>query len=127
MKSCVSSMNSRAAIPTAEPALLQVRALHKRYSRREGWRTREVVALHDVDLDVKRGSVLAIIGDSGSGKTTLARCIAGMERPDGGSIVFAQQDVSALSARQLRRVRPEVQLIFQDPSTALNPHFTAEE
>src|SRR6478672_6183522 len=120
-------MSSPTLTPGAGEVLLRVRALQKRYARREGWRTREVVALHNVDLDVRRGSVLAIFGESGCGKTTMARCIAGMERPDGGSIVFGQQDRAALSARQLQRPLPDVQLIFQDPSTALNPRFTAEE
>jgi peptide/nickel transport system ATP-binding protein len=75
-------MNSPSVKSGEEPALLRVRALEKRYWRRVGWRTQQVIALHDVNLDVRRGSVLAIIGESGSGKTTLARCIAGMERPD---------------------------------------------
>jgi len=120
-------MSSPTLTPGAGEVLLRVRGLQKRYARREGWRTREVVALHDVDLDVRRGSVLAIFGESGCGKTTMARCIAGMEKPDGGSIVFGQEDRAALSARQLQRLQADVQLIFQDPSTALNPRFTAEE
>ena len=114
------------ALSTGE-ALLRVRALQKRYVRREGWRTREMLALHDIDLDVKTGSILAIVGESGAGKTTLARCIAGMERADAGSIVFSGSDLTRLSGRKARRIRPRIQLIFQDPSTALNPRLTAEE
>src|SRR5690349_6655320 len=123
----VSNMSSAAATTGVEPALLRVRALEKRYWRREGWRSRQVIALHGIDLNVRRGSVVAIIGESGSGKTTLARCLAGMERPGAGSIIFAEQDFSHLSARDLRRIKSDVQLIFQDPSTSLNPRFTAEE
>jgi peptide/nickel transport system ATP-binding protein len=112
---------------TGRDVLLHIRGLQKRYSRREGWRNREVVALHGIDLEVHRGSVLAILGDSGAGKTTLSRCIVGMERPDAGSIAFDGQDLLSLSAREFRRMQPELQLIFQDPSTALNPRLTAEE
>ncbi len=110
-----------------DPVLLRIRGLEKRYARREGWRTREVVALHAIDLDVRSGSILAVLGDSGAGKTTLARCIAGMERVDAGSVVFDGRELTRLATRELRRVKPELQLIFQDPSTALNPGFTAEE
>jgi ABC-type glutathione transport system ATPase component len=114
--------------PTVGPeVLLRIRGLEKRYSRRQGWRTRPVVALHDIDLDVRRGSVLALLGESGSGKTTLSRCIVGMEKAAAGSIVFNGQDLTSLPPRELRRIKPELQLIFQDPSTALNPRLTAEE
>src|SRR5512133_1571983 len=114
--------------PTAgREVLLRVRGLEKRFSRREGWRTRQVMALHDIDLEITRGSVLAILGDSGAGKTTLSRCIVGMEKADAGSITFAGRDVASLSSRESRRIKPEGQLIFQDPSTALNPRLSAAE
>ncbi len=120
-------MNSIGESWQSNPVLLRVQSLEKRYSRREGWRTREVVALHDVALAVRRGSILAVVGDSGGGKTTLARCIAGMEKVDSGSIFLDDVDLTRLSGSDLRRVRPRIQLIFQDPSTALNPRLTAEE
>ena len=107
--------------------LLRLRGLEKRYVRREGWRSREVVALHGIDLEVRRGSIVAILGDSGAGKTTLARCLSGMEKADAGSLIFDGYDLTQLSGRELRRLLPQRQLIFQDPSTSLNPAFTAEE
>ena len=113
--------------PAGQPPLLRARALEKRYRQREGWRTKTVVALRDVNLEVHCGSAVAIIGDSGSGKTTLARCVSGMERVDGGSLVFNGLELAGLSQRAFRRIRSQVQLIFQDPSMALNPSFTAEE
>lgn len=120
-------MNRGGVAPGGDGAILRIRALRKRYTRREGWRAREVVVLHNIDLDVHAGSILAILGGSGAGKTTLARCIAGMERPDAGSILFAETDLARVPPRELRRLRPGVQLIFQDPSTALNPRLTAEQ
>src|ERR1041385_3915753 len=87
---------------TGGEVLLRIRGLEKLYSRREGWRTRQVLALHGIDLEMSRGSVLAILGDSGAGKTTLSRCIVGMEKPDAGSITFAGRDLASLSLRELR-------------------------
>jgi ABC-type glutathione transport system ATPase component len=120
-------MSSPVTSLSKDPALLCIRGLEKRYARREGWRMREVLALHNLDLEMRRGSILAILGDSGAGKTTLARCIAGMERANAGSLLFDGHDLTRLPSRKLRRVKPDIQLIFQDPSTALNPDFTAEE
>jgi peptide/nickel transport system ATP-binding protein len=88
---------------------------------------RNVAALHDIDLEVRRGEILAILGNSGAGKTTLSRCLVGMEQADAGSIVFGGQDLARLSSRSLRRIRPQLQILFQDSSTALNPRLTAEE
>lgn len=88
---------------------------------------RRVETLRGVDLSVRRGSVLALVGDSGAGKSTLARCIAMLDKPEAGAIHFGGNDVTALRARELRALRPQVQLIFQDPATALNPRFTAEQ
>jgi ABC-type glutathione transport system ATPase component len=108
--------------PSADSILLRICGLEKQYSRRVGWRSHNYVALRGIDLTVRRGTILGILGRSGSGKTTLARCIAGMERPNAGSIHCGVHDLV-----KSRQPRPEIQLIFQDPSTALNPRFTAEE
>ncbi len=107
--------------------ILRVRGLRKRYTRREGWHThtRDVIAA--IDLDVRAGTTLAIVGDSGAGKSTLARCLARLEAPDAGEIWFDGVEWAALRDAELRARRPQVQLVFQDAATALNPRFTAEE
>lgn len=99
----------------ADP-LLSVRGLRKAYGR--------VPALDGVDLDVGAGRTVAVAGASGSGKTTLARCIVRLIRPDAGSVRFAGQDLLALSEPALRRVRPRLQMVFQDPMAAFNPRAT---
>ena len=71
--------------------------------------------------------MLALVGETGSGKSTLARCLALLERPDSGSIRFRDQDLLTLDRAGQRRLRREIQLIFQDPASALNPRFTAAE
>ena len=88
-------------------------------------KTRTVVALDGVDLAIPRGATLALTGPSGSGKSTLGRCIAGLEEPTSGEIWFDEQKISGLSGRGLGPFRKEIQFIFQDAGTALNPRFSA--
>jgi oligopeptide/dipeptide ABC transporter ATP-binding protein len=81
-------------------------------------------ALVDVSLILRRGEVLGIVGESGSGKTTLARCLTLLERPDAGRVVFDGRDLTRLRARELRRERRRIQIIFQDPYSSLNPRLS---
>ncbi len=111
---------------SSEP-LLRARGLERRYPPRLGKDRRPVRALDGVDLAVAEGAVIALVGETGSGKSTLARCLALLERPDAGSIRFRGRDLLALDRRHRRRARRQVQLIFQDPASALNPRFTAAE
>jgi ABC-type glutathione transport system ATPase component len=109
--------------------MLEVGALSKAYRSRTGLlrHKRETVAVDAVDLDIAFGSTFALMGESGSGKSTLARCIAGLDRPSGGTISFAGEEITKLTGESLFRFHRRVQLILQDSSAALNPRFTAEE
>ena len=108
--------------------LVRVRNLSRTYVRRHGPRASRVVpALVDVDLDVPRGSIVALVGQSGSGKSTLARCLARLEEPSAGQIWFDGVDALALPAARLRELRERVQLIVQDSAGALSPRLTAAE
>jgi oligopeptide/dipeptide ABC transporter ATP-binding protein len=80
-----------------------------------------VKAVDGVDLDVRRGEVLGLVGESGSGKSTLGRAVLGLVNATGGEIVYNGQELTGLSDRRLRRLRRELQMIFQDPAAALNP------
>ena len=86
-----------------------------------------VEALHGVELRLRAGSTLALIGASGSGKSTVARCLACLERPDSGEIWFKGTNLVALRHRDLVPFRRQIQMIFQDPGSSLNPRFTAAE
>jgi peptide/nickel transport system ATP-binding protein len=86
-----------------------------------------VYALNDVSVSIAQGTTLALVGESGSGKSTLALCLACLERPTSGRIWFEERDIPALDERQLRAVRPKIQLVFQDPASALNPRMTTLE
>jgi ABC-type glutathione transport system ATPase component len=97
--------------------------------RRGGWLSRRhsVEALRAVDLEIKAGSALAVVGVSGSGKSTLARCLACLEEPNSGEIWFDGKNLVRLSQRELAPFRRQIQLIFQEPDASLNPRFTAVE
>ena len=84
-------------------------------------------AFEDVNLQLFRGRTLALVGESGAGKSTLARCIALLERPTTGNITLDGTDLLALEKSQLFPIRRRIQLIFQDPASALNPQMTALE
>ena len=108
--------------------LLIVEKLAKRYERTTVLGSKkEVLALQEVSFSIGRGSTLALVGESGSGKSTLAFCIACLERPTSGRIVFGGNEIAALGEKQLREVRPQIQLVFQDPARSLNPRFSALE
>ncbi|HYL83883.1 MAG TPA: dipeptide/oligopeptide/nickel ABC transporter ATP-binding protein [Candidatus Angelobacter sp.] len=108
--------------------LLIVENLEKRYERMHAFENKKVVtALQGVSFSIGQGSTLALVGESGSGKSTLGLCIAGLERPTSGKIVFNGNEITDLDEKQLREVRRQIQLVFQDPARALNPRFSALE
>jgi ABC-type glutathione transport system ATPase component len=108
--------------------LLTVESLTVRYpARRFGGGDGAVTALDSVSFTVAAGSTLAIVGESGSGKSTLALCLACLERPAAGRIEFGGRELTALRESELRTVRPQIQLVFQDPAGSLNPRLTALE
>ena len=108
--------------------LIAVENLVKRYNAR-GLRSQRdsVHALHDVTFSIAAAKTLALVGESGSGKSTLALCLASLERPTSGRILLEGRDVAALDEKELRAVRPQIQLVFQDPASSLNPRFTVLE
>lgn len=106
--------------------LLRVRNLGKKYwTRRGAFRTRvSLTAASNVSFEIPRGKTLAIVGSSGSGKSTVARCVSRLERPDSGEIWVEGREIAQASAKDLASVRPEMQLLFQDPTTSMNPRFS---
>ena len=109
--------------------LLEARGLAKEFAqRRTFWGdTREVQAFADVELTIHAGTTLALVGESGAGKSTLARCLALLEKPTRGEIWFEGADLVKLGKRELRGMRRKIQMIFQDPTSALNPRMSAAE
>lgn len=88
---------------------------------------RGLVAVDGLSLQVRRGETLALVGESGCGKSTVARSILGLVRPESGIIVFEDVAIGGLSGAAMRRVRPRLQMVFQDPWAALNPRMRIGE
>jgi oligopeptide transport system ATP-binding protein len=111
--------------------LLEVRDLSKYFFGRRSLLKRllrqpqpRLVALDGVSLILNRNETLGLVGESGSGKSTTARCIVRLHEPDKGSVFYEGRDVLSAGAEALRVIRREVQLIYQDPYTSLNPRLT---
>jgi oligopeptide/dipeptide ABC transporter ATP-binding protein len=115
--------------------LLQVRNLHKEYAvqgRRFGRARGTLRAVDDVTFEVTAGQTLALVGESGSGKTTVSRCVLRAVAPDSGEVLFRTAtgdvvDLTRLPDKQLRPLRRELQMIFQDPFSSLNPRMSILE
>jgi ABC-type glutathione transport system ATPase component len=107
---------------------LTVENLVKRYAKRSLAGAREeLLALDGVSFTIFSGTTLAVVGESGSGKSTLASCLACLESPTAGNIWFEGKDLVKLGERARRQVRPQIQLIFQDPASSLNPRWSVLE
>lgn len=107
--------------------LLQVVHLKKYFPVRSGLFSRVsawVKAVDDVSLDVKPGETFGLVGESGCGKTTVGRTILRLMEPTAGEVIFEGRHVFRLDARELRRLRQRMQIIFQDPYSSLNPRMT---
>jgi len=118
-------------VPPAErEALLEVKGLKTWYPIKKGVLKRTVgfvKAVDGIDIDVKKGSTLALVGESGCGKTTAGKSILQLIRPTAGEIVFKGRDLSSLKERELKSHRSLLQIIFQDPYSSLNPRLTVRE
>jgi ABC-type glutathione transport system ATPase component len=125
-----STADEMAAMSGIPGALLAVEELRKSYDRTGRWgagKKRQIIALDGVTFSIREGSTLAIVGESGSGKSTLVQCVACLEQPTSGRIILQGEEISGKDERELRRVRPRIQIVFQDPSRSLNARFTAME
>jgi peptide/nickel transport system ATP-binding protein len=122
-------MATDAHSPSHADFLLRVRGLSKTYwlRRRAFLRRAPLAAARDVSFDVVAGKTLALVGSSGSGKSTVARCVARLERPDAGEIWIDSRDIASLGQHDLFPVRTDVQMVFQDPATSMNPRMSAAE
>jgi oligopeptide/dipeptide ABC transporter ATP-binding protein len=108
-------------------ALVEMRDLKTWFPIRRGVLARTVGHVRAVDgvtLDVRRGETLGLVGESGCGKTTLGRTLVGLERPAYGEIRFRGRAVSALSGAERQALRRDIQMVFQDPYSSLNPRMT---
>ena len=102
--------------------LLEVTKLEKRYPVRSGlFRYQDLVAADDISLTLRAGETLALVGESGSGKSTVGRCVLRLESPSGGRVLLGEQVITDLRDSEMRRMRPHMQMVYQEPLDSLNP------
>ncbi len=109
--------------------LFEISELYLQYNSRKGVSGREekVNALNGVDLDIRRGEILAIAGESGCGKSTLAKALIRLVKPQRGIIKFEGQDLAGISSEAMKAFRQKVQMVFQNPYASLNPKMKIYE
>jgi len=103
--------------------LIKTEGLKKYFKVPNGW----LHAVDGVDLEIKRGKTLGVVGESGCGKSTLGRAILRLHEPTGGKVYFEDQDILELKGTKMEKLRPNMQIIFQDPYSSLNPRMTVQE
>jgi oligopeptide transport system ATP-binding protein len=129
------AVSAVSAVPVASGAsgvsgepILVVRDLVKHFPLTQGVVLRRQVgavrAVDGVSFDLRRGETLGIVGESGCGKSTLAKVLMNLERATSGRVLYKGEDIAGLSGRALKAVRRNIQMVFQDPYTSLNPRMT---
>ncbi|AKB31892.1 Oligopeptide transport ATP-binding protein OppF [Methanosarcina siciliae HI350] len=104
--------------------LFEIKGVYKCYQKKS---KPKVYAVYNVDLNIKKGEVLGLVGESGCGKSTLAKILLKLEQPTMGQILFNGQDITDYSFHQMRKIRNRMQMVFQGNANAFNPHFTVEQ
>ncbi|MQS01653.1 ABC transporter ATP-binding protein [Streptomyces alkaliterrae] len=114
-------------VDRGEP-ILQVRNLVKHFPLTQGILFKKQIgavrAVDDISFDLYQGETLGVVGESGCGKSTVAKLLMNLETPTSGQILYKGEDISRLSGRALKAVRRNIQMVFQDPYTSLNPRMT---
>jgi oligopeptide/dipeptide ABC transporter ATP-binding protein len=112
------------------PPLVEIRSLTKHFRLPGGWLSggaRYVYAVDAVNLEIANGEVLGLVGESGCGKTTLGRMVLRLILPTSGQVLFDGQDLIALKGEQMRHMRQQMQVVFQNPLSSLSPRFKVEQ
>src|SRR5262245_66056260 len=111
------------------PPLLEVRHLVKHFTRKQGLFAKPslVRAVDNVSFTIDEGEMFGLVGEAGSGKSTTGRCILRLIEPTSGEVLFREENVLAFSASRMRQARRDMQIVFQDPYSSLNPRMRVRE
>ncbi|NBZ86318.1 ABC transporter ATP-binding protein [Stagnihabitans tardus] len=110
--------------------LLSIKGLSKRFDLRAGAFGQTAITVHALDdftADIRAGETLSLVGESGCGKSTTGFCLLNLHRPSGGSVIYDGQDIAGLDEDAMRPFRRDLQIVFQDPYSTLNPRMTIGE
>src|SRR5579884_2849008 len=113
--------------PTTGTTLIEVKGLKVHFPIKSsllGRTVAQVKAVDGVDLTIKRGETLGLVGESGCGKSTTGRAILQLIKPTAGSVKLNDVDLTKLPAKEIRKKRSEMQMVFQDPFSSLDPRYT---
>ncbi|MEC9077797.1 MAG: ATP-binding cassette domain-containing protein, partial [Pseudomonadota bacterium] len=111
-------------------ALLELHKLTKNFPVNSGFfsnNAETVKAVESVNLSVEQGETLGLVGESGCGKSTLGRCVLRLIEPSSGNIIYDGADVTRMTGYEMRDIRRQMQMIFQDPYASLNPRMRVGE
>jgi peptide/nickel transport system ATP-binding protein len=120
----VSDVQARSSYLEQQPSLLELQNIEKYYPLKRNWLGKVSASYHalrDISLSIKKSETLGLVGESGCGKSTLGRTLLQLIRADAGKIFFEGRDITHVSNDELRKLRSEMQIIFQDPYSSLNP------
>jgi oligopeptide/dipeptide ABC transporter ATP-binding protein len=115
-------LDQTVSVAVGAAALLRVSNLSKTFPIPGS--SKVIHACQDVSFDLAQGETLGLVGESGSGKTTLGRCVLRLIEPSGGRIVFEGKELTAASQPELRRLRSQIRIVFQEPVTSFNPRYS---
>lgn len=104
--------------------LFEIKGVYKCYHEKS---KSKVYAVYNIDLNIKKGEILGLVGESGCGKSTLAKMLLKLEQPTKGQIFFNGQDITDYSFSQMRKIRNRMQMVFQGSVNSFNPYFTVEQ
>ena len=116
-----------APLPAAAPTILAVEDLRVNFPVTSGWRTRQLRAVDGVSFRLAQGETLGVVGESGCGKSTLARAVLKLLPKSGGTVLWLGRDLGTAAGNELRMLRRDFQIVFQDPLASLDPRMTIGE